>query len=29
MMAWTGNSSDHRNAVRSFVSKQEPRFEGS
>jgi 2-(1,2-epoxy-1,2-dihydrophenyl)acetyl-CoA isomerase len=29
MMAWTGDSSDHRDAVRSFVSKQEPTFVGS
>ena len=29
MMAWTGDSTDHRNAVASFVAKQEPTFEGT
>jgi 2-(1,2-epoxy-1,2-dihydrophenyl)acetyl-CoA isomerase len=29
MMAWTGGSTDHRNAVESFVAKREPTFEGS
>ena len=29
MMAWTGGSTDHRNAVESFVAKEEPTFEGS
>ena len=27
MMAWTGESTDHRNAVASFVAKQEPTVE--
>lgn len=29
MMAWTGGSTDHRNAVDAFVAKQQPTFEGS
>ncbi|MEJ7629346.1 MAG: enoyl-CoA hydratase-related protein [Nocardioidaceae bacterium] len=29
MMAWTGGSADHGNAVRSFVAKEEPTFEGT
>jgi len=29
MMAWTGGSADHRNAVEAFSAKQEPTFEGS
>jgi 2-(1,2-epoxy-1,2-dihydrophenyl)acetyl-CoA isomerase len=29
MMAWTGGSADHGNAVDAFMAKQEPRFQGS
>ncbi len=29
MMAWTGGTADHRNAVASFVTKTTPTFEGS
>ena len=29
MMAWTGGSADHRNAVKSFVAKEKPTFEGA
>ena len=28
MMALTGSTEDHRNAVASFVAKQRPTFEG-
>ena len=28
LMARTGSSSDHQNAVRSFIAKEQPRFEG-
>lgn len=29
MMAWTGASTDHRNAVEAFMAKRKPEFEGS
>lgn len=29
MMAWTGGSQDHRNAVTSFLAKEKPTFEGT
>lgn len=29
MMAWTGGSADHRNAVEAFMAKREPTFVGS
>jgi hypothetical protein len=28
MMARTGSSDDHRNAVKSFIDKQKPTFQG-
>ena len=28
MMALTGRTSDHRGAVRAFVAKERPRFDG-
>jgi 2-(1,2-epoxy-1,2-dihydrophenyl)acetyl-CoA isomerase len=29
MMAWSGSTKDHRNAVASFLAKEKPTFEGS